>query len=294
MRGLRPLPLLGLAAGCSGAVVATYAVLVRTHRGQRVDQAAFDGRAIASVPAHDAAQQLLTTISVGTLALALAVLVAQAVVRRRFGLALVAGTAIGGSVLSTELLKHLLSRPDLVIDGRMWANSFPSGHATVAFSVGVAATLVAPPRLRRLVSVLAVGYASAVGIAVIAAGWHRPSDVAGAFFVVGTWAAIAALLDALLERRRPSAAQWPRPAVARNFLVLGALLLAAGYAGTLAIVAAGRAGAVDWTAVNAAFAGACVAVAALAALLMAALLAAVRASLPVGRARRPARTPARR
>lgn len=285
MRRARPLPLLGLALACAGAVAATYALLVRTHRGQRIDQGAFDGRGITE-PAHDAAQQLLTTISVGTLALAAAALVAQALVRRRLTLALVAGTVIGGSVVTTQLLKGTLERPDLLIDGRMWANSFPSGHATIAFAVGVAATLVAPPRLRRLVSVLAIAYGSAVGIAVIAAGWHRPSDVAGSFFVVTGWAAIAALLSALLERRRSSAAQWPRPAVARSYLVIGALLLAAGYAGTLAIVAAGRAGAVDWTAVNAAFAGACVAVAGLAAVLMAALLAAVRASQPVARARR--------
>lgn len=275
---MRPLPLLGLAVACAGAVAATYAVLVRTHRGQRVDQGAFDGRGIASATAHDAAQQLLTTISVGTLAVALAALVVQALVRRRVALALVAGTAIGGSVLTTQLLKGVLERPDLLIDGRLYANSFPSGHATIAFAVGVAATLVAPPRARRLVSVLAVAYAAAVGIAVIAAGWHRPSDVAGAYFVVGAWAALAALLDLVLERRRGGAAAWPRPAVARSYLVVGAVLLAAGYACTLAIVAAGRAGAIDWTAVNAAFAGACVAIVGLAAVLMAALLAAVRAA----------------
>lgn len=270
-----------------GAALATYALLVRTERGQRVDQGAFDGRGIAPSTSHDAAQQLLTTISAGTLALACAVLVTQALVRRRTTLVLVAGSAIGGAILTTTILKQVLTRPDLLIDGRLWANSFPSGHATIAFAVGVAATLVAPPRARRLASVLAVAYGSAVGIAVIAAGWHRPSDVAGAFFVVTAWAAMAALLDLLLERRRSASAQWPRPSVARQYLVIGGVLLALAYVATLAIVAAGRAGAIDWTAVNAAFAGACVAVAGLAAVLMAALLAATRASQP------PPRTPAR-
>jgi membrane-associated phospholipid phosphatase len=285
---LNPLPLLGLAAGCALAVAGTYALLVRTNRGQRIDQGAFDGRALATTTAHDAAQQLLTTISVGTLALAILVLVAQALLRGRVALALVAGTAIGGSVVTTQVLKRVLERPDLLLDGRLYENSFPSGHVTIAFAVGVAATLVAPVRARRLVSVLAVAYGSAVGIAVVAAGWHRPSDVAGALFVVMAWAAVAGLADALLERRRAVAQSWPQAGVARTYLVLGGALIAAGYAVTLAIVAAGRAGAIEWTAVNGAFAGACVAVAGLAALLMAALLAALRATVPT-RTRVPAR-----
>ncbi len=284
MRSIKPLPLLGLAVGCAGAVAVTYAALVRTYRGQRIDQGAFDGRALATETAHDAAQQLLTTVSIGTLALAVLVLVAQALLRRRVALALVAGTTIGGAVITTQVLKGVLTRPDLLIDGRLYENSFPSGHVTIAFAVGMAATLVAPVRARRLVSVLAVLYGSAVGIAVIAAGWHRPSDVGGALFVVTAWAALAGLLDALLERRRAGAASWPQPNVARHYLVLGGLLLVAGYATTLAIVAAGRAGAIDWTAVDGAFAGACVTVVGLAAVLMAALLAALRATLPARRA----------
>lgn len=294
VRRVNPLPLLGLAAGCAVAVFATYAVLVRTHRGQRIDQGAFDGRGLATATAHDAAQQLLTTISIGTLALALLVLVAQALLRRRVALALVAGTVIGGAVVTTQALERILTRPDLLVDGRLYGNSFPSGHVTVAFAVGVAATLVCPPRLRRVVSVLAVAYGSAVGIAVVAAGWHRPSDVAGAFFVVIGWAALAGLADMALQRRRVSAQSWPQPAVARGYLVLGGVLLTGGYLVTLAIVAAGRAGTIQWTAVDAAFAGACVAIVGLAAVLMAALLAAMRAAVPgrtaSGRRRAPATT----
>lgn len=280
MRPARPLPLLALALACTAGVAATYALLVRTRHGQRLDQGAFDGRGLATPSTHEAAQQLLTTISVGTLALATAVLMAQAILRRRTDLALVAGTVIGGSVLSTEALKRLLPRPDLVIDGRIWENSFPSGHATVAFAVAVAATLVAPRRVRRAVAVVAVLYGAAIGIAVVAAGWHRPSDVAGAYFVVIAWAATVALVDSRAERHRLDRSRWPRPAVARHYLVVGAVLLVAGYLGALGIVAAGQAGAVDWSAVDGAFAGACVTLAGLAAVLMAALLSAMRVALP--------------
>ena len=289
VRPARPLPLLALALACAAGVAATYALLVRTHHGQRLDQGAFDGRGLATPGAHDAAQQLLTTISVGTLALATAALMAQALLRRRIGLALVAGAVIGGAVVTTELLKRLLPRPDLVIDGRLWENSFPSGHATVAFAVGLAATLVAPRRLRRLVAAVAAVYAAAVGIAVLAAGWHRPSDVAGAYLVAGGWAALVALLDSRAERHAADAAAagWPRPAVARRWLVLGVVLLLAGYLAALGIAAAGRVGAVDWSAVDGAFAGACVTIAGLAALLTAALLTAMRLALP--QRRRPPR-----
>nr|WP_246345807.1 phosphatase PAP2 family protein [Conexibacter arvalis] len=204
----------------------------------------------------------------------------QAVVRRRIELALVAGTVIGGSVVTTEALKRLLPRPDLLIDGRIWENSFPSGHATVAFAVAVAATLVAPRPVRRAVALVAVLYGAAIGIAVLAAGWHRPSDVAGAYFVVVLWAAAVALVDSRAARHARDASRAPRPAIARRYVVIGGLLLLAGYLATLGIVAAGRAGAVDWSAVDGAFAGACVTIAGLAAILMAALLAAMRAALP--------------
>lgn len=297
MRPARPLPLLALALACVAGVAAAYALLVRTRHGQRLDQGAFDGRGLATHSAHEAAQHLLTTISIGTLALATAVLMAQAVLRRRIDLALVAGTVIGGSVLTTEALKRLLPRPDLVIDGRVWENSFPSGHATVAFAVAVAATLLAPRRVRRTVALLAVLYGAAIGIAVVAAGWHRPSDVAGAYFVVTFWAAAVALLDSRAGRHRLDRSRWPRPAVARRSLLLGAALLLAGYLAAIAIAVTGQAGAVDWSAVDGAFVGACVTIAGLAAVLMAALLGAMRQALPQREGsppRRPSRTLASR
>jgi membrane-associated phospholipid phosphatase len=280
VRPARPLPLLALALACVAGVAGAYALLVRTRHGQRLDQGAFDGRGLATPSAHEAAQQLLTTISIGTLALATAVLMAQAVLRRRTDLALVAGTVIGGSVLTTEALKRLLPRPDLVVDGRIWENSFPSGHATVAFAVAVAATLVAPRRVRRAVALFAVFYGAAIGIAVVAAGWHRPSDVAGAYFVVTFWAATVALVDSRAERHRLDRSRWPRPAVAKRYLLVGGVLLLAGYLAAIGVAAAGQAGAVDWSAVDGAFVGACVTLAGLAAVLMAALLSAMRVALP--------------
>ncbi len=271
------LPLSGLAAACGVALVLAYLALERTEAGQRLDEQALDRRALASRPARYAIHTLLTTIGTGMVVVVLAALAAQAIVRRRPPLALVGGAVVAGSTLITELLKHTLTRPQLYY-GEPFGNVFPSGHTTVAFSVGVAAAFVAPPRLRTAVAGAAIAYAAAVGIAVVAAGWHRPSDVAGAYLVVTGWSALVAIASA---RRFPGifSAEPPRPgaaAIEPRHLLLGVLALAAGYVAMLAAVLARRGGDIDWTLPGHNFLGACVALVALVTLLGAALLLALR------------------
>jgi membrane-associated phospholipid phosphatase len=208
------------------------------------------------------------------------VLMAQAALRRRVALSLVAAAVIIGAVCTTEVLKHwLLERPDLLAR-TLYRNSFPSGHTTVASAVGVAATLVVPPRWRRPMAALAVLYAGAIGVAVVAAGWHRPSDVVGAYLVTTAWAAgtvaFAAAYDdtAYLRTER----SWPDGTLALRYL-LGAIALAAlGFVGAVGIAFAAETGRIGWTLVDAAFLAACASVVAAAALLMAALLYALRLS----------------
>jgi membrane-associated phospholipid phosphatase len=268
----------GLAAVCVLALIVTYLVFVRTLHGQRLDQGAFDGRALATVRGRLAADHLLTTISVASLALALVVLMVQAAARRRVALSLVAAVVIVGAVGTTEVLKHwVLERPDLLAR-TLYRNSFPSGHATVAFSVGVAATLVVPARMRRPTAALAVLYAGAIGVAVIAAGWHRPSDVAGAFLVTTAWAAGAVAFAASRDEQAylQTEGAWPDGTLALRYLVGGIALAALGFLAAVAVAFASETGRVGWTIVDAAFLGACASVVALAAILMAALLYALR------------------
>ena len=198
-RPLRPLPLAALALACAAGLAVLYLVFVRTHPGQRVDEAVLAGR-LAAPRARAAANDLLTTISAGSVALVLALLAGQALVRRRVALAVVALAVILGAVATTEVLKHmLLTRPDLV-RSPIPQNSFPSGHTTTAFAVGVAAALAAPARWRRAVAAGAFVYGTAIGVATIAAGWHRPSDVAGALLVVTGWSAAVVLAVVLADR----------------------------------------------------------------------------------------------
>jgi membrane-associated phospholipid phosphatase len=291
-RPLRPLPLAALAIACALALVVAYLVFVRTHAGQRIDEAALNGR-LGSMHARAAADQLLTTISVGSLVLVLALLAGQALLRRRMALAVVAVAVVVGALALTEVLKHLvLPRPHLVPTG-IDENSFPSGHTTTAFAVGIAAALAAPPRWRRAVAAGALLYGTAIGVATIAAGWHRPSDVAGALLVVTGWAAAVVLVVALID---PSAfasergeraddpdgsrSTWARGRDLEGYALLAAMALAAGWLVTVAIAAGGRVGAIELTTLNAAFVAACACVAALAAVLLATLLTVLRESLP--------------
>jgi membrane-associated phospholipid phosphatase len=270
-------PLLALALVSMVAFSVVYIVFVHTYHGQRVDDEALAGRAVAE-RGSDAAGQLLNTISVGSLVLAVALLVAQALLRNRPDLSVVAAAVIGCSVLSAELLKDvILTRPDLTA-GPLPAPSYPSGHTAVAFSVGVAATLCVPVQFRRRTAFIAVAYASAIGIATVAAGWHRPSDAAGAMLLVTAFAAvIAAVAD--IDARSPADAGGPGGfGDAGRYLIAGALALLAGWLAAIAIVLASRAGALDWTLGSAAFFGACAAILSLASVCMAALLWAVRAS----------------
>jgi hypothetical protein len=135
-----------LAVLAAAGVVATYVLWVRTRAGQQPDQDAFDGRAIFR-DARSAAGDLLWTISIGSLVLAICVLAAFAFVRHRRTLALVATVAIGGAVLTTEVLQRFVfERPALLDSARDFHNSYPSGHTTIAYAVGIAATIVAPRR----------------------------------------------------------------------------------------------------------------------------------------------------
>ena len=187
-----------LAVVFTALVVAVYLMFVRTEWGQTVDDAALAGRVLEPQNVIADAWELLDIISVAALGLASMILMGIAVVRKRIYLALATGVMILGANVTTQVLKRIvLTRPDLDAGTEILQNSFPSGHSTVAMSVAVALVLVVPSRFRWLAAVLGTAYAAATGVAVVSAGWHRPSDAVGAWFVVGAWTAfVLALLAA--------------------------------------------------------------------------------------------------
>jgi membrane-associated phospholipid phosphatase len=273
------LPLLGLSLVSAIGFLVLYLIFVRTGYGQRIDDEALSGRAVAERGA-DAADHLLNTITIGSLVLAIALLVAQALIRRRPDLSLVAAAVIVGSVLVAEACKHeLLPRPELIV-GPIPRPSYPSGHTAVAFSVGAAAILCVPLHLRRRTALVALLYGGGIAIATVAAGWHRPSDAAGSLLLVTAVAAAIAAV-ARIDPRPPRDSGGPAGlGDAGRYLVVAGLALFAGWMAAIAIVLAGQAGTISWTLGNAAFFGACAALASLASALVAALLWALRASGP--------------
>jgi membrane-associated phospholipid phosphatase len=190
--------LLALAGACAVVAVVLQVLAVRTANGQRLDDAARGNLTPGSPTAVvNATSDLLDTISMASLVLLGAGIMAIALLRGRRLLALGAGVVVLGANLTTQLLKQEVGRPDL-LPSSLPNGSFPSGHVTVAMSLAMALVLVAPPALRWWAAGVGTAYAIGVGVAVVLLDWHRPSDVLGAYLVTVIWTALvaAALLSA--------------------------------------------------------------------------------------------------
>ncbi len=212
-----------------GGLAATWHLLVRRPAGQRLDGAAVDGAAYGQGTLWRLAEPVLDIVSMGFVVLALGAVALVAVLRRRWGLALQSAVLIGGSNLTTQLLKHhLLERPDYEITtGTM--NTLPSGHTTVAASVAMAVLLVVPRAGRPAAAVIGAAYTGATGIATLVGQWHRPSDVIAAVLVVLAWTGLVCAVTPGTELDHRSRSS--RTATAVGTGILGGAALVAGLAG---------------------------------------------------------------
>ncbi|MCU1432877.1 MAG: hypothetical protein JWP95_1982 [Actinotalea sp.] len=215
------MPAVLLAAGAASAVLAIWAVFVRTATGRLVDEAAWEGALTGQNRLWQLAGPVLDVISGPFIIGVLLATMLLAVLRRRVLLAVQVAIVMGGANLTTQVLKHvLLDRPDLGL-GDPVRNTLPSGHTTAAASVAVALVLVVPRRLRPTAAVLGAAYTAATGVSTLVGRWHRPSDVAAAVLVVLAWAAVA---HAIAVRAAVVPAQRSRQtAVVGGLLGIGAL-----------------------------------------------------------------------
>jgi len=269
---------LAIAAVALVAFFAIYGLAVQTKVGQHADEAALVGGRSTPVRAQSGASRLLRFVSVGSLAAAVIALGALAWLWRRPWLIALPAAVVGTSVLATEAFKlAILERPDLW-PSTLAGNSYPSGHTTIATSLGLAAVLIAPTRLRGVVAILAALFAAGVGILVVTADWHRPSDPLGSYTLT---LAIVAATVAALERWGPhdtGAVQLEAPGP-QSATVLARRLEAAAIAGGAllfagaVLLAALRYGPdVVWNRPHAAFLGSVVVILVAAGLTVAALL----------------------
>lgn len=188
-------------------------------------------------PLLDRAAHLADPGSYAVLGLALA---AIALVRRR---PRVAGTIVALLFLTgwtTRTLKPLLASPrdEWLGTGQIAAASWPSGHATAAMTLALCAILAVPARARPTAAAVGAAFAISVSYAILALGWHFPSDVLGGFLVATTWTLLAVAGLNWAERRHPSAVA--RDGVPRSADVLVPAVLGLGAIGAVGAVALAR------------------------------------------------------
>jgi membrane-associated phospholipid phosphatase len=216
-----------LAAGCALGAAATYLVALHTEWGFAHDAALY--RHVSgqdSLTVRAAGERALRTIDAASLVVAVLALAGVALLRRQLARALVAVGVVVVSVGSVELLKHGLPHVSHGLpEGRK--PTWPSGHTSVAVSLGLALVLAAPPVLRAAVAIVAAAYAAGVGLSVVVLAWHFPSDVVGSIFICGFWAALGA---ALVQLPRRVAGLSAGGLVGALFLVAAALFAAAALA----------------------------------------------------------------
>lgn len=219
-----------LTVAVSGAVLLwlTCRLFLHTVWGQQIDERAVTGASYGRGKLWQLAEPVLDVVSVSFVVLGLGAAMVIALMRLRWGLALQVAVMVGGSNITTQLLKHqLLERPDLGVNGYHENNSLPSGHTTVAASVSMALVMVVPRRMRPAVAVLGAGYTAATGVSTLVGRWHRPSDVVAALLVVLIWSALVCALTprSALDRGTPSGLD--APTVVGNVVLLGGGLAAA-------------------------------------------------------------------
>lgn len=160
-------------------------VAIGTSAGQFVDDSA-----ILTARSADFGVDLTAVVVSAPVASAVAVLIVglAGIALGRYAAVARALIVCVGANITTQMLKNdLIDRPHFSDSLVFSPNSFPSGHATLAFSVVAFLFIVVPRAAARVVGVPVVIWSGAVACGTVVIGWHRPSDVIGACLVVITW-----------------------------------------------------------------------------------------------------------
>ncbi len=231
----RALGFLALAVVAALVLGFSYWLFIRTHAGQVIDNSAYLGRAGATPRAALRARDLLDVIFISSVVAAAVVIIIVAVIRRSFLVGLLAVGGFLGAVAVAEILKLVLSRPNLdpvrndILDKGLY-NTFPSGHTTIAAGASLALIIVSSPAFRPIALWFGTAFTSAVACAVVIAGWHRPSDAVGGIATAAFVLSLAACL-AVATRGEPitptGLARWAPLTNALLLLLLGGSLVLA-------------------------------------------------------------------
>ncbi|MFT4470926.1 phosphatase PAP2 family protein [Arthrobacter sulfonylureivorans] len=176
---------------CAGAFALNYYAFVRTTTGQFADESAWAEAEAGWRLGRGVFLDFLDLLPDVSVAVAAAVLLVVALVRRRWVPAVIGVGVVAASAATTWILKNfILDRPDRGVP-TLEHNSLPSGHTTIAAAAALAIFLVVSPRWRPFAAAGGGLYAVLAGAATLINGWHRPADVVAAFLVAGFWALAA-------------------------------------------------------------------------------------------------------
>jgi membrane-associated phospholipid phosphatase len=227
----RPFALLGLAVASAAGALSVWLVAFVAPGARTLDARAlttFTG--VARPPLTPSIDGIAVLADPWPFVTGAAVLVAVAVLRERWLMAAVVPAILLSANVATQLLKPGLADPrtvDLRGTQTVYPGSWPSGHSTASMSLALCLVLVVGPRLRPLAALLGAGYAIAVGYALVAMGYHLPSDVLGGYLVAATFALLGAAALATLEARHPARAARPaRPPAALSAPAIAAFAVA--------------------------------------------------------------------
>jgi membrane-associated phospholipid phosphatase len=242
----RPLFLLMLALSSALAAVAVWLAAFVVPGGRALDAGAMDAfTGVARAPLEPSIRGVAVLANPTPFIIAGLALTTLALLRRRWLMAAIVPAILLGANVTTQLLKPALADPrwiDLHGVQLIYPGSWPSGHSTASMSIALCLVLVVGPRLRPLAALLGAGYAIAVGYALVALGYHLPSDVLGGYLVAATFTLVGAAALATLEARRPPAAaraRAPAPIVSTPLLAAIVAGLVAGTAATVVMRAPG-------------------------------------------------------
>ncbi|HEV2786090.1 MAG TPA: phosphatase PAP2 family protein [Solirubrobacteraceae bacterium] len=203
----RPIFLLVLALASAGAACAVWLVAFAVPGGRALDAGAMQSfTGVARPPLEPSIRGVAVLADPAPFLVCAAAVILVALLRRRWLMAAVVPAVLLGANVATQVLKPALADPRaLHLRGveMLYPGSWPSGHSTASMSLALCLVLVVGPRLRPLAAVAGAAYAIGVGYALVALGWHLPSDVVGGYLVAATFTLLGAAGLAALEARAP-------------------------------------------------------------------------------------------
>jgi membrane-associated phospholipid phosphatase len=208
--------MLATAVACIGAfvVLINLAYFVRPTRS--LDAAALHGFTTFGGPTINNVAEILANLCnpfpyvIGVIAA-----IAYALVKRGLRTAAAVTLLLAGANVSSQLLKPLLAHHRELYYTHWHLNNindaaFPSGHATAAMSLSLAALMIVPRAYRPLTAAIGALFTVGVSFSIVILSWHFPSDVVGGYLAATTWGLVS------LAALRFANERWPREGTMRQ------------------------------------------------------------------------------